>query len=65
MARWVLDCPRCGKEFTHSKVEDKGFALGDWPEPKPEFPDGGQSLDCPNCQNTSLYQRHQLTYRAN
>jgi endogenous inhibitor of DNA gyrase (YacG/DUF329 family) len=67
MARWVLDCPNCNKEFTHTNINDRGSALRDpftSPEAKPEFPDGGLSVVCPNCKNTSVYQRYQLTYQA-
>lgn len=67
MARWVLNCPRCKREFVHrdipadfSTVRDPfvGFAT------KPEFPKGGLTMLCPNCKEAALYQRHQLVYRA-
>jgi hypothetical protein len=67
MARWVLDCPDCNKDFTHSEIsENKSLILDPFIGSivKPEFPDGGQSVVCPNCKVTSLYQRYQLIYRA-
>jgi endogenous inhibitor of DNA gyrase (YacG/DUF329 family) len=60
----MLYCPECEKRFPHSEVtfESGVYAsLGN----KPDFPDGGLSLECPNCKKTSLYQRHQLVYAAN
>lgn len=63
MARWILNCPNCGKEFFHSEVgtEEGLFA---WTTPKPDFPEGGLRLDCPSCKVGSLFQRYQLLYRA-
>lgn len=67
MARWVLNCPDCSKDFTHSEIPDaKSFG----PDPytasavKPEFPKGGLTVACPNCKSKSIYQRYELTYRA-
>ena len=46
MPRWVLGCPDCNKDFTHSEIKltakppDPFMWLGD----KPEFPVGGLSL---------------------
>jgi endogenous inhibitor of DNA gyrase (YacG/DUF329 family) len=64
MSRWVLNCPDCHEDFTHTeiaktKLEDYFF------DRKPEFPVDGLSMECPNCHKTSLFQRHELTYRAN
>jgi hypothetical protein len=68
VARWVLGCSDCNQEFTHSEIDTEHqsmlldpFALiGD----KPELPDAGVSLQCPNCKNVTVYKRHQLVYRA-
>jgi len=63
MAQWILLCSNCGEEFFHSEVvADRGVFA--WATPKPTFPEGGLQLDCPSCQVSSLYQRHQLLYRA-
>jgi endogenous inhibitor of DNA gyrase (YacG/DUF329 family) len=63
MPRWILHCPDCQKEFTHAKIERKSLQ-NHYLEPKPEFPVGGSSVECPHCKKTSVYQRFQLTYRA-
>jgi hypothetical protein len=62
MARWILSCPHCDAEFTHSQI----LAI---PNPfefviKPEFPDGGVNVACPDCTIATVYQRHELIYRA-
>jgi endogenous inhibitor of DNA gyrase (YacG/DUF329 family) len=66
MPRWILDCPECGKDFTHSEVPVpvKPLDAFAWLGDKPNFPVEGVSLECPNCNTASLYQRHQLVYRA-
>jgi hypothetical protein len=35
-----------------------------WIGDKPELPDTGISLECPNCKKVAVYKRYQLTYRA-
>ena len=66
MARWVLTCPACRREFTHSEVPVRSFSslssLDGGPE-KPTFPEGGLRLRCPGCSATSLYQRYELTLK--
>lgn len=68
MARWVLSCPECSQEFTHSQAEAPSqnsfrdpFA---WLGEKPEFPDAGLQMECPNCNKTAIYRRTQLMYRS-
>ena len=65
MARWTLDCPHCKSNFTQSVIKSPSqmidFFLG---MPKPEFPEGGVSLQCPHCKMDSCYQRYQLIYSA-
>ena len=67
MARWVLGCPDCNQEFTHSEIDPEcrtprldPFA---WIDEKPELPIAGVKLECPNCHRVSVYKRYQLTYR--
>ncbi len=66
MARWVLGCPKCNVDFTHAEISPDDRL----PDPflrnpaKPEFPTGGLTIMCPNCGKASVYQRHQLIYRA-
>ena len=69
MARWVLGCPGCKVDFTHSYIDTSTpvplldpFA---WLDYKPEFPSAGLTLECPNCKKSSVYSRTQLVYRAN
>ena len=66
MPRWVLGCPGCNKDFTHSEIKLSAEPLDPfmWLGDKPEFPVGGLSLQCPNCKATSTYQRNQLVYAA-
>jgi hypothetical protein len=67
MPWWVLECPQCKQEFTHSEVSKSHASI---PDPfirddvKPEFPVSGLTLSCPNCNQPSNYLRHQLFYRA-
>jgi hypothetical protein len=68
MPRWVVGCPDCDQEFTHSEMAtDYQSSLLDpfaWIGDKPEIPEAGVSLECPNCKKVSVYKRYQLTYRA-
>ena len=62
MPRWVVRCPSCQQDFTHSQIPRR--ELQDYYfDKKPEFPMGGTSLHCPNCRTVSIVKRHQLTYR--
>ena len=63
MPRWVLNCPSCQKEFTHTEIERRSFQ-DYYLEPKPDFPEEGLSVQCPNCKTSSVYHRRHLTYRA-
>jgi hypothetical protein len=68
MPRWVLGCPNCKQDFTHSKIDSESepsfhdpFA---WLGEKPKFPAAGVNLECPSCKTTSVYKRNELVYRA-
>lgn len=63
MSRWVLDCPSCHEEFTHAEIKRERLEDYFLPEPKPQFPDGGLSIDCPHCHMKSLYEGRQLRFR--
>ena len=64
MSYWVLGCPLCRMDFIHSEIDgEEERELWALPS-KPEFPEGGSSLACPNCKQTSLFQRFQLRYSA-
>jgi hypothetical protein len=63
MPHWALNCPHCKVEFPHSEIDIEKEHQGIWALPgKPEFPKGGSSLECPNCKETSVFQRFQLIY---
>ena len=67
MARWVLECAHCKVEFPHSDINVDGYSAFDpftLTATKPEFPQDGLSVVCPNCSNTFVYQRYQLLYRV-
>jgi hypothetical protein len=68
MPRWVVTCPKCRSEFTHTLVRDltQGSLTRDVfaSPPKPPIPDGGSRLDCPNCGGNQAYQISDLRYRA-
>ena len=65
MTCWVLYCPGCGAELTHSQIYNSDFSGYDpyTSLSKPKFPDGGLSVFCPQCKGTSLFQRYQLVYQ--
>ena len=68
MPRWVLGCPECHVDFTHSEItrndRPSGAEFLDFLTPKPEFPDGGMTVECPHCKVSSVFQRHQLLFRS-
>jgi len=58
MARWVLLCPRCKKEFNHSevKIENLMSDAFSWLGTKPPFPAEGLRLDCrPSLHSEKIY----------
>ncbi len=63
MPRWVLHCPSCQQEFTHTQIE-KGNLADHVFERKPDFPANGLSIECPHCHNQSVFHRSELTYRS-
>jgi len=64
MPQWAFHCPQCNTELTHSQIYVSSIREPFTFLSKPELPDGGLKLACPNCQKTSVYLRHQLTYRG-
>jgi endogenous inhibitor of DNA gyrase (YacG/DUF329 family) len=65
--RWVVSCPECNKEFTHTPIS-KMAAVGTRDPfaspPKPKLPENGAELECRNCGKTSVYRSFDLRYRA-
>ena len=63
MPRWTLRCDICDFRFTHSVIDDS--RITNFMEPaKPEFPEGGSELECPNCGHKGTYQRTELAYQT-
>jgi hypothetical protein len=64
MPRWVVRCPKCNHEFTHTEI-DKAMLeqvnhdpFGVLPRPSE------QKRTCPNCNTESFFSQTQLFYRA-
>jgi hypothetical protein len=66
MPHWMLSCRNCHKNFVHSEIQPQSNDLlydSLWPY-RPEFPEGGLSVECPHCQQAATYQRFELMYRS-
>lgn len=63
MARWGVMCPLCNEAVPYREVPFEPGAFA-WLSSKPNFPEGGLSLECPSCEKTSHYERHNLIYLA-
>jgi uncharacterized protein YbaR (Trm112 family) len=67
MQFWMLSCPKCSRDFVHSKIELSAIeeARRDTFRilPKRLFALEGQKLTCPECKTESAFQRHQMFYR--
>jgi hypothetical protein len=67
MPYWMLKCPKCSRDFVHTKIELA--AIEDARRdafrilPKPPFALDGEKQTCPECKTESVFQRHQLFYR--
>lgn len=66
MPRWIVRCPECEKEFTHTPIDK---ALGITRDvfaspPKPEIPQSGTESTCPDCNKASTLRAFDLRYRA-
>jgi len=66
MPRWIVRCPECEKEFTHTPI---GKTLGGMRDPfasppKPEIPEDGSEMTCPACNKASTFRGFDLRYRA-
>jgi len=56
MPRWIVRCPECEKKFTHTPIGKIPNRLTRDPfasPPKPEIPQGGTELTCPDCNKAS------------
>jgi uncharacterized C2H2 Zn-finger protein len=67
MPRWMLKCPKCSHDFTHTKIEpsiiDEARRDPFGILPKPTFAKDGETHTCPGCKTESVFQRRQLFYR--
>jgi hypothetical protein len=63
--KWILHCARCDGVLIHSEIRNTDLLDFDSYVnlKKPEFPLGGLNVFCPNCNETAIYQRHQLVYQ--
>jgi hypothetical protein len=64
--RWVVSCPECSEEFTHTEI--RTMANGSMRDvfaspPKPQIPESGTPLRCRQCGKTSTYRAFDLRYR--
>jgi endogenous inhibitor of DNA gyrase (YacG/DUF329 family) len=66
MSSWTLRCATCKVEFTHTEITrtDSLFDPFVRSSPKPEFPAGGLTLNCPNCGAPCVYEQFQPVYQV-
>jgi len=62
MPSWVLDCKNCGQTFRFAEARVPEL-FSDIVE-KPEFPEAGQDVKCPKCDESRPYKRFMLKYSA-
>jgi hypothetical protein len=61
MAKWLLECRKCGQAFTYSLVPDIVF---DFHLPsRPVFPAQGKERECPSCKTKATYQQADLRFQ--
>jgi hypothetical protein len=61
--QWVLDCPECRAEFTHTIIRSSSIDPFTGPLEKPDFPPEGLRVECPHCKKCCLYKKSQLILR--
>jgi hypothetical protein len=62
LPQWVLNCQHCHKPFTCDEIDLAFLGILSLWRPKPDFPEGGLRMSCPNCKKRSTYQRYELMY---
>jgi uncharacterized protein (DUF2225 family) len=62
MPRWILTCPGCNEEFTHSEIATDAIHVAR-DDRKPDMPGDGATLECPHCKKSTVYKRYELIYR--
>jgi len=65
MPRWIVSCPDCKEEFTHSEIKAELHRDPFTSPPKPTLPQEGIKQECPKCHKTAVYRAFELRYRAN
>jgi hypothetical protein len=61
MARWVVSCPACNTEFTHTEITGGGMR-GAFLSPLRPNLDGGSVKECPHCHAATAFLAAQLIY---
>jgi hypothetical protein len=67
-ALWIVVRLRYGYMGSYLRRKLTQFAIKDTLESyffpqKPDFPEGGKTFECPNCDDKGAYQRTDLSYR--
>jgi len=64
MPRWVLQCPHCSQEFTHSEIDRAMLEQARLdPFGVVQRPSAGKRT-CPNCKEEADFKQYDLIYRA-
>ncbi len=67
MPRWMITCPQCNYEFSHSEIPATTIqqSLRDpfGIVPKPLLAPDGDKRSYPNCKNESVYHQFNLIYQ--
>jgi endogenous inhibitor of DNA gyrase (YacG/DUF329 family) len=61
MPRWVLTCPNCSHESTHTEIDSTMLEQRN-PFGVLSKPEGGKTK-CPNCNKEFVFAQHDLFYR--
>jgi hypothetical protein len=63
MPSWILCCPHCNSDFTHSEIIETAQldVLSQLLPVKPLIA-GTQQMECPSCHKTVNYTRYDLRY---
>jgi hypothetical protein len=57
MAHWLLGCPECNNDFAYTEGPPDSGVFACY-SAKPELPEGGLGVVCPNCRISSVYKCH-------
>ncbi len=66
MAYWALQCPKCKKNFVHTRIEpeiiESAFRDPFGILPKPTITEGNEKRFCPGCHTQSVFKPLHLFY---